>query len=730
MGCAPSTDARAGFAPGIRAGSPHRGQGSAGAQPGGGIAQLAALGSSSRYSSAEPVWELLFSGLIRPIRLSWFAQATSTRSRCKSLLASSPLPEAAFIPINELKEQFGGGNDAGNGDVLPLIAIASESVNPLDLREVGEMLLQHRKAFAECNFSEMGVIWAHGSFASHEAYIRTADVWFGHSGISALLIERPPAAAEQLFGYTLCAAEPISKSMQSSHTHDGAGWPTFERLAAELTQKWHAWNAPWDLVIDMAAAAAKAAPGRWGSHISKFEMHGSEWLEPAPRNWPVGPDDFALLAPSLHFDGGEPERSLAVDQYRKMCTTIFGEKRFVTDFAGLPPPSLAEAHRFGKCCNLMNQLEYLDLQHVGLKGYVLAGFFRQLRPGALPNLLALNLRHNPYGDEGLLGLCEALLKPIYAMPNLETLDLSNDTDEERFAAASFAKISSAPDAQSANRPTSVVGHSSASHHLPGAAGAQPQQQQQSSSSRPPQQSLFAPPSHVPDSNSPPTASPAAVPARGFWFQQAEQPKAVPSSTVNDLSTPRSDADTLEATRQEKVMRRRPSVEQREEVARAKESRRPSDMGTLTDAPSGQTPPLGGSYGSEVTDVGVAALANVMNADGLRSCKQLFLYGNPEIGSAGLTALTKALKRGSCASLSTIYLEGHNGSVRDEMALARVLAARDIDGDLSVVAHTVDSVVLATREDEIEIDWSPDTHKRKPGRAANQPGNFMSWLGLA
>ena len=314
-------------------------------------------------------------------------------------------------------------------------------------------------------------------------------------------------------------------------------------------------------------------------------------------------------------------------------------------------------------------------QHVGLKGYVLAGFFRQLRPGALPNLLALNLRHNPYGDEGLLGLCEALLKPIYAMPNLETLDLSNDTDEERFAAASFAKISSAPDAQSANRPTSVVGHSSASHHLPGAAGAQPQQQQQSSSSRPPQQSLFAPPSHVPDSNSPPTASPAAVPARGFWFQQAEQPKAVPSSTVNDLSTPRSDADTLEATRQEKVMRRRPSVEQREEVARAKESRRPSDMGTLTDAPSGQTPPLGGSYGSEVTDVGVAALANVMNADGLRSCKQLFLYGNPEIGSAGLTALTKALKRGSCASLSTIYLEGHNGSVRDEMALARVRATR-------------------------------------------------------
>ena len=328
MGCAPSTDARAGFAPGIRAGSPHRGQGSAGAQLGGGIAQLAALGSSSRYSSAEPVWELLFSGLIRPIRLSWFAQATSTRSRCKSLLASSPLPEAAFIPINELKEQFGGGNDAGNGDVLPLIAIASESVNPLDLREVGEMLLQHRKAFAECNFSEMGVIWAHGSFASHEAYIRTADVWFGHSGISALLIERPPAAAEQLFGYTLCAAEPISKSMQSSHTHDGAGWPTFERLAAELTQKWHAWNAPWDLVIDMAAAAAKAAPGRWGSHISKFEMHGSEWLEPAPRNWPVGPDDFALLAPSLHFDGGEPERSLAVDQYRKcVCCPAWLERR-------------------------------------------------------------------------------------------------------------------------------------------------------------------------------------------------------------------------------------------------------------------------------------------------------------------------------------------------------------------------------------------------------------------
>ena len=68
--------------------------------------------------------------------------------------------------------------------------------------------------------------------------------------------------------------------------------------------------------------------------------------------------------------------------------------------------------------------------------------------------------------------------------------------------------------------------------------------------------------------------------------------------------------------------------------------------------------------------------------------------------------------------------------RRNVRTAQVLAARDIDGDLSVVAHTVDSVVLATREDEIEIDWSPDTHKRKPGRAANQPGNFMSWLGLA
>ena len=80
-------------------------------------------------------------------------------------------------------------------------------------------------------------------------------------------------------------------------------------------------------------------------------------------------------------------------------------------------------------------------QYVGLGGEALEGLCTRLRPAALPKLKALLLRGNPIGDQGVLGLCAALAKPIRAMPSLETLDLSgaeSDEDDGTATGVSFS----------------------------------------------------------------------------------------------------------------------------------------------------------------------------------------------------------------------------------------------------------------------------------------------------
>jgi len=291
-----------------------------------------------------------------------------------------------------------------------------------------------------------------------------------------------------------------------------------------------------------------------------------------------------------------------------LSTSTLGELRFLNEFTSLPAPSLAEARRFGACCNLMNKLEYLDMQYVGLGGEALAGVCARLRPAALPKLKALLLRGNPVGDQGVLGLCVALAKPIRAMPGLETLDLSgaeSDEDDDLASSVSFSMRTST---------------GSGGRNLAPLSGA----------------------------TSPEASSDSALSCASTFAGPA-----VAHAPSGGTFTPR-----------------QPMIDEKRRKGRDRE---PSSTVRISS--------------SRLTDAGVAALAAAMESGGLQSCKRLYLHRNPRLGSVGIESLSNALLCGSCGSMTTIYLEGHCASAEAEKALARVMYARNIASDLSIVKQT-------------------------------------------
>ena len=58
---------------------------------------------------------------MKALRLSWLVPQLHARK----LPCCQDLPAAAIMPVDELRSLFGSGNDQGNGEVLPLIAVSS-----------------------------------------------------------------------------------------------------------------------------------------------------------------------------------------------------------------------------------------------------------------------------------------------------------------------------------------------------------------------------------------------------------------------------------------------------------------------------------------------------------------------------------------------------------------------------------------------------------------------------
>lgn len=426
-----------------------------------------------RYALADSVWDAL-SGehAVKPLRMTWLIQQ-------KKLPRCQDLPAAAFIDCDELKKLFGEGNDGGNGDVLPLIAVsARDPSQPLDEAELAQLvaaLAEMQPGCADVGYTEMGVVCPWGSFAQKGGLLsqrsaeeaasfeyamhQTYDLWFAHRGISAVLLDDAPAGV--LGGYRGAAdpidhatpaspavldgmvdampgapngasgaspgGSPAAHGCRSSSAVAASGWSAFARLLAEGGQKWSQWNAPWDMVRDLAAPAAAE------SSAARDEPPPEDvprTLPPLPpRHWPVGADDFENLAPLLQFPCTD-DCVLATALYKKASTSTLGTLKFLNLFDGLPTPCIAEAARLGKCLNYANQIGFLDFQGVDLDGPAISALFGPMRRAAMPALTALLLRGSQIGDTGVEALCLALRRER-AMPKLKVLDLSGgDSDSD------------------------------------------------------------------------------------------------------------------------------------------------------------------------------------------------------------------------------------------------------------------------------------------------------------
>ena len=329
-----------------------------------------------RYTSPEPVWEALAAGDVKPLRLSWLLKNCASTWNSKKLLPrSQEMPAEAFVGVDELKAIFGEGNDDGNGHVLPLIAVSSNRltrghVDPegTQLAALVRALESEQKRYLLRGFTELGVVWpwasipqrASGGIAlgsGEEEFWRamrdTMDLWFAHDGIATILLSKLPAGVPT--GYSAGADEQNTSR---------SGWPAFERFASEQEQKWQHWNARWDMVLDLstpvASPVAEEEPPTSDESDGEASTAYFGLMSPA-RNWPVGPDDFDVLAEELEFEDAK-ERALATELFRKSSISRLGTLKFLAGFEGLPPPSLHEAARFGKCCNYMNQLSFLNLE--------------------------------------------------------------------------------------------------------------------------------------------------------------------------------------------------------------------------------------------------------------------------------------------------------------------------------------------------------------------------------
>ena len=204
-------------------------------------------------------------------------------------------------------------------------------------------------------------------YALHE----TMDLWYAHQGTTVYMLTQLPDGSARKAGYS------------------DSGWTTYERCSAEQIKKFHlstpgAQGAQWKLVLDLGVGAEQERQ----------------------RRWPVGPDDFDILAEGKVFTNGS-DLGAVKTLYRKMSIEQLGGITKL-NFAQMPPMGIEDARRLGGCLALCARLVELNLAKTGMSDEACMAIVSCLGGGALPKLDLLGLGGNKIGDASCAALAEVL----------------------------------------------------------------------------------------------------------------------------------------------------------------------------------------------------------------------------------------------------------------------------------------------------------------------------------
>ena len=123
------------------------------------------------------------------------------------------------------------------------------------------------------------------------------------------------------------------------------------------------------------------------------------------RRWPIAPDDFDELVKTKTFTNGSDQEDVSV-LYRTLATNLFGGA-VALDYEGNPPPTAIDGGRLGRCLNLAQYVESVDLQSVRMSDDCCITMFNALKQGALPSLTSLYLQDNDIEDGGMRAIIAA-----------------------------------------------------------------------------------------------------------------------------------------------------------------------------------------------------------------------------------------------------------------------------------------------------------------------------------
>ena len=234
----------------------------------------------------------------------------------------------------------------------------------------------------------------------------TMDLWYGHAGITVVLLTKLP------------------KGSDKARSYESRGWTTFERCSAELGKSFNLKVAKWKLVIDA------------GSEDGDVQ-----------RRLPTAPTRMEKLLESRQFTNNA-DKGGVLELYKKTASAVLGTVEEL-EFAGMPlvsgdewcsPAQLAEA------LNMCTTLQYLGLSGTRLTDKGMEELVGGLRvqsseyDGALPALTRLTLRAGRFGAEGVTTLCNAFGHGL--APKLKGISFSHAPNGDEHAKALAAAFSS------------------------------------------------------------------------------------------------------------------------------------------------------------------------------------------------------------------------------------------------------------------------------------------------
>ena len=229
---------------------------------------------------------------------------------------------------------------------------------------------------------------------------QTMDLWYGHAGITVVLLTKLP------------------KGSDKARSYESRGWTTFERCSAELGKSFNLKVAKWKLVIDA------------GSEDGDVQ-----------RRLPTAPKRMERLLESRQFTNNA-DKGGVLELYKKTVSAVLGTVEEL-EFAGMPlvsgdewcsPAQLAEA------LNMCTTLQYLGLSGTRLTDKGMKELVGGLDVGALPALTRLTLRAGRFGAEGVTTLCNAFGHGL--APKLKGISFSHAPNGDEHAKALAAAFSS------------------------------------------------------------------------------------------------------------------------------------------------------------------------------------------------------------------------------------------------------------------------------------------------